>query len=86
MNNDNGFDLLIAVVFAMSPQLGLLGPKAQDLVISFRLGEGETLAQLHLRYIQIRDEIFLLQDKPGQTNNPTGKYIRELSKLKHLQR
>ena len=29
MNNDNAFDLLIAVFFAMSPQLGRLGSKAQ---------------------------------------------------------
>ena len=35
MNNDNGFGLIIAVVFVMIPQLGGLGPKSQDLVISF---------------------------------------------------
>ena len=40
-NNDNGFDLLIAVVFAMIPQLGRLGPKHQDLVIPFSLGSEE---------------------------------------------
>ena len=40
MNNDNDFDLLIDVVFAMSPKLGGLGPKAQELVIYFCLGEG----------------------------------------------
>ena len=34
MNNDNGFDLVIYVDFYMSPQLGGLGHKAQDLVIS----------------------------------------------------
>ena len=33
MNNDNGFDLIIAVVFAISTQLGGFGPKSQDLVI-----------------------------------------------------
>ena len=38
MNIDNGFDLLVAVIFAMSTQLGGLGPKYQDLVISFCLG------------------------------------------------
>ena len=27
-NNDNGFDLLVSVVFTMSPQLGGLGPNA----------------------------------------------------------
>ena len=40
MNFDNGFDLIIAVVFVMSPQLGGLGPKSQDLVAIFSLGEG----------------------------------------------
>ena len=39
MHNDNGFYLLISVVFAMSPQLGGLGTKYQDLVIPFFLGE-----------------------------------------------
>ena len=33
MINKNGIDIIIVVVFAMSPQLGRLGPKAQDLVI-----------------------------------------------------
>ena len=27
MNNENGFDLIIALVFDISPQLGGLGPK-----------------------------------------------------------
>ena len=43
MNNDNGSDLLIAVFLAMSNQLGGLGPRSQDLVVSFRLGEVESL-------------------------------------------
>ena len=30
-------------------------------------------------------KIFLLQYETGQINNITGKYTRELSKLKHLQ-
>ena len=73
MNNDYGFDLIIAVVFVMSTQLGGLVPKSQDLVISFFLGEVETLPQFHLRALQIRTEIFLLQDKTGKINNLTGK-------------
>ena len=81
MNNDNVFDLLIAGFFAISPQLGVLGLKAQYLVISFRLGEGETLPRLRLRAIQIRSEIFLLQYETGQINNLTSKYIMELSKF-----
>ena len=38
MNNDNGFDLLIFVVFSMIPQIGVIGPKPQYLVISFCRG------------------------------------------------
>ena len=32
MKNDNIFDLLVSVVFAMIPQLDGIEPKAQDLV------------------------------------------------------
>ena len=39
MHYDNVFKPHNAVVFYMSPKLGGLGPKAQDLVIPFRLGE-----------------------------------------------
>ena len=39
MNDENGFELLIAIVLAMNNQLGGLGPKAQDLMIPSRLGE-----------------------------------------------
>ena len=46
MDNDNGFDLLIAVIFDTSPQLGTLGTKYQELVIWFHLGEVETIPQL----------------------------------------
>ena len=62
MNNENVFDILIPVVFSISLQLGLLGTKSQELVISFRLVEGETLPQFHLIYLQVRSENFLLQD------------------------
>ena len=43
INNDNGFEINIAVVFAMSPQLGGIGPKSQKNLASFRIGEGGTL-------------------------------------------
>ena len=44
MNIDNVFDLIIDVVFVMIPELGGIGPKAQDLLKSFPNGEGETLS------------------------------------------
>ena len=33
MNLDNGFDLVVAVVFYTSTQLGGIGTKAQDILI-----------------------------------------------------
>ena len=79
------FEILIAVILSMIPQLGGSGPKYQDLVIPFRLGEGEPLPYFHLRDLEIRSEIVLMRDQTGQIKNLTGKYIMELSKLKHLQ-
>ena len=49
MNNDNGFDIFVNVVFATSPQLGVFGPIPQDRLIYLFLGEGETLPQFYLR-------------------------------------
>ena len=46
---------MISVVFYMSLQLGVIGPKGQDLVISFCLGEGEILLQFYIRAIQIKN-------------------------------
>ena len=63
MNIINGFDLLIDVVFDMVSRLRGFGIKAQDLVISFCLVEGETIPQFHPRALQIRSEIFCLQMK-----------------------
>ena len=73
MNKNNSFDLIITVVFAMSPHIGGLGPKTKDLVIPFRLYEVETLPQFYLRALHIRSDFLLLQDKTGQTNNLTDK-------------
>ena len=53
MHYDNGLKPLIAVVFGMIPQLGGLGPKAQDHVIPFLFGEGEPLTDFHLRALAI---------------------------------
>ena len=63
MNFDNGFELLISVVFAMSTQLGRLGPKYQYLVIPFHLGGGEPLPYFHLRALTIRIELELIRDQ-----------------------
>ena len=71
MNYDNGFELLIAVVFQMIPQLVGLGPKYQDLVIPFHLGEVEPLPDFHLRSLAIRSELVLIIYKTVHINNFT---------------
>ena len=86
MNNNDVFGLLIDVVFSIIPELGVLGPKSQDPPISFCLGEVETLPQSYLRALQIISEKVLMRYETGKINNLAGKYIMELSKLKHLQR
>ena len=85
MHYDNGFEIIIAVVLSMVPQLGGLGPKAQDLVIPFRLGEVEPLPYIHLISLAIRSELVLIIYQIGQIKNLTGKLIMELSMLKYLQ-
>ena len=86
MHYDNGFELLIAVVFQMIPQLVGLGPKYQDLLIPFLLGEGEPLPYFHLRALLIRSKLVLMRDQKVQISNLILKYIMEMSKLKHLHR
>ena len=78
MHYDNGLELLIDVVFAMSTQLGRLGTKSQELMIPFRLGEGEPLTYFHLRALTIRSELELMRYQIGKIKNLTGKYIMEL--------
>ena len=60
MNHDKVFGLNNDFVFVMSPQLGRLGPKSHEILVSFCLGEGETLPQLQLRDLHIRSKFFLL--------------------------
>ena len=85
MNPDNGFNLLVALVFVMIPQNGNLWTKYQDLVIPFCFIERKTVPQLYIRALQEISETLLLNYKTGQTNILTGKYIMYLSKLKHIQ-
>ena len=85
MHYNDGFKPLIAVVFFMSPQLGVLGPKAQDLVIPFRLGEGEPLPYFHIRDHAIISELVFMRYQTVHINNFTGKYIIELENMKHFQ-
>ena len=60
MHYDNGFELIITVVFNMSPQLGGVVNKSQDLVIPFCLGEGEYLPYFQIRALEIRSELVLM--------------------------
>ena len=70
----------------MSPQLGRIGPKAQELVIYVCLVQGENIPQFHLRDLHTRSENFLLRYQKRQINNLKGKCIMEPSTLKHIQR
>ena len=63
LNIGDYFDLIIAVLYSMSPQLGGLVPKAQDVVIYFCLGEGGNLPQFHLKTLQERSEKLYLKMK-----------------------
>ena len=69
----------------MSTQLGGLGPKSQDLVIPFFLGEGETIPDFYLRALTIISKLVLMRYQTVQINNLIGKYIMEPSKLKYIQ-
>ena len=62
MQYDNGYELLITVFFSVSPQLGVLGTKSQDLVIPFRLGEEEPLPDFHIKALSIRSELVFMRD------------------------
>ena len=62
----NRFDLLVVFVFAVSPQLGEIGPKVQDLVISFWLGEVESLPEFHPTASEARSEIYMFNNEWGQ--------------------
>ena len=55
----------------MRPQFGGLGHKSQDLVIPFRLGEGEPLTYFHLRDPSIRSELVLIIYQTLQIKNLT---------------
>ena len=48
------FDILVTVVFAMSPHIGGIGPKYQKLVTQFQPIEGESLPNFYLLYLQAR--------------------------------
>ena len=73
MDIDNGFELIVVVVFAMINELRGLGLKDQDLVISFGFDKVEYLSQFHLRYLQARRKFYLLNDEMEQTNKQTNK-------------
>ena len=62
MHYDNGFELLIAFILSMIPQLGGLGSKSQDLVITFFLCEGENLTAFHLQALAVKSELILMKD------------------------
>ena len=78
--------LLLQFFFAMSPQLGGLGPKYQDLVIPFNPGEVEPSSNFYHRALAIISELLFIIYQIRLINNLICKYIMEPSNLKHLQR
>ena len=50
--NDNGFNILVSVVFDTGTQLVVIVPKAHGLVTSCKIIKGEPLPEFHLRYLQ----------------------------------
>ena len=65
MNNNKIFDILIAILFAMISQIGGIGSKDRYLVNSFCLTEDEQLPAFNLRDMQLKIEIYLLNDNTG---------------------
>ena len=55
MNNDNGFELIIAVVFIIITQLGGLGPKAQYKLIQNSTSE-LFISEVNLTYSNIKQD------------------------------
>ena len=86
MNNNNVYDLLVAVGFAMSFYICDIWPKSQDLVAPFKILKSESLPDFYMYDIQSRSNICLLSYNIYQKNFLTHKYIIKLSKIKHLQR
>ena len=54
MHIENAFDLHVTILFSIIPQLGVIGSKSQDFLISFCLGKVESLPKFRLRDIQER--------------------------------
>ena len=71
MYYEDGFELLIAVVFSVIPQLGGHEPKSQYLVMTLRLGEGEPLPDFHPKDLAIISELVFMRDQTKHINNLT---------------
>ena len=56
----------MAVVCAMTTQLGGIGTNDQYLVASFQFLDGEYLPDFHWRYLHARRKIDLLDENTGQ--------------------
>ena len=79
------FNFLLLLYLPKVLHLEDLEPNIKTMWYPFILYKGKPSNNCTL-YIFTQEAIFLFYDETGQTNNPTGKYIIELSKLKHLQR
>ena len=75
----NGFDLLIAIIYGRSPQLGGKHDDAQSIVMAFNVHSGELLSEFHHQALETASIINLMQDKTGQANKLIGKYLSILT-------
>ena len=76
----NGFDLLVAIIYGRSPQLGGKHDDAQSIVVAFNAKSGELLSEFHQRALETASILALMQDKTGQAYKLIGKYLLILSK------
>eukprot|EP00957_Ditylum_brightwellii_P210166 15364630-Ditylum_brightwellii.AAC.1 len=80
-----GFDVLVTIIFGVSPQLGRKHKNAQILVIKFTIYSGEKLSNFCHRALNTQATIQLMQDKTGQSNKFVSKYIELLNTQPDLQ-
>eukprot|EP00957_Ditylum_brightwellii_P011694 883682-Ditylum_brightwellii.AAC.1 len=73
-----GFEILVNCVRENSPQLGGHGIDAETKVNQLALQKGESIQDLYRCTIDLIYDINLLQDKSGQKNKVTGKFIKIL--------
>ena len=63
MNNGNGFDLMVSVVFAINTQFKVIGPKPYYLVTSLTLEQVNISAYFHLCDLFTCNKVIMMKKK-----------------------